>query len=130
MFYDFTITIPARTTTADPIRQVIDLTHGRIHRIVVDFPPGCAKLVHLVILEHDHQVWPTNIDESFSADGYAIEFDEDYPLHKAPYALVLKGWAPYTRHSHDITVRIGILPIREATERRFIRGVKRVLRKE
>ena len=110
MFYDFAVTIPAGTTEDDPVEQVLKLTHGVIHRVEVEFPAGCRGYAHLVLLHEEHQLYPTNPDEDFNAEGYTIPIDDYFPLTTEPYSLKAVGWAPDASYNHTITVRIGILP--------------------
>ena len=110
MFYDFAITIPAGTAEASPVEQELDLTHGIIHRVEVQFPVGCMELAHLRLFHRRHQVWPTNIDGSFASDGYIIAFDEHYDFFEPPFDLTAIGWNDDETYQHVITVRIGILP--------------------
>lgn len=110
MFYDYSLTIPANTTEASPTEQEINLTHGVIHRLEVEFPPGCAGLAHLVIDRFGHQLWPTNPESSFASDAHIIGFNEYHELFESPYELRLRGWNEDDSYPHEITVRIGILP--------------------
>lgn len=110
MFYDFALTIPANTTEASPLEEVVKVTHGVLHRVEIAFPAGCAGLAHLVILHWGFQLYPTNPGGSFASDDYTIPIDDYFELFFAPYTLKLRGYNEDDTYSHTITVRIGVLP--------------------
>ena len=110
MFYDFAVTIPAGRTENSPVEQTLKLTKGIIHRVEIEFPAGCKGYAHLVLLHEGHQLYPTNPDEDFNANGYTIPIDDYFPLDTAPYSLKAVGWSPDAEYDHTITVRVGILP--------------------
>ena len=111
MFYDFSFTIPANTTEADPQELVCKLTYGIIHRVEIIFPSGCAGLAHLQIREGLHQYWPTNPDGAFNSNDERIEFSEYLELYRTPYELVLIGWNEDDTYPHTLEVRFGLLPV-------------------
>ena len=110
MFYNFAVTVLAGTTKDDPKEQELNLTHGFVHRIEVDFPFGCRGYVYLVIFHRLQQKWPTNIDEAFHAEGYTVPIDEHFDLTEPPHTLLVRAWSPECIHDHRIAVRVGILP--------------------
>jgi len=114
MFYDFAITIPAGTAEASPVEQELNLTHGIIHRVEVEFYPGPRRYVWVKLFHREHQLWPTNLDGSFQTDGYTIAFDEYEEMLESPYVLKVRGYSPNADYSHVVTVRIGILESRAA----------------
>jgi hypothetical protein len=110
MYYDFSITIPANTTQLAPVTQNCHLTHGIIHHLEIDFPYGCAGLAYLQILHSLHQIWPTNPDGAFNADGYTISTHEHYEITDTPYIITLSGWNLDDTFSHTLQIRFAILP--------------------
>ena len=108
MFYSFPLTVPANTLESAPTTLACKLTSGTIERVDVQFPPGCAGLVHVALTHALHQLWPSNPDGSFAADGYVISFNEDLPFKTAPYVLTLTGWSDDDTYGHTVTVRIGV----------------------
>lgn len=109
MFYDFTFTIPKTATKSSPEVKELNLTYGVVHKVTISWFPGPHGLVHVVILQHDHQVLPTNIDESFHYDNYTHVMDERIELFEPPHILKLVGWGVDCKYDHDIMVGIGIL---------------------
>jgi len=110
MFYDFTFTIHKEKTASDREVKEINLTYGVVHKVSLFWWPGPHGLVHLVIKQHDHQVLPTNIDESFHYDNYTHVMEERIELFDAPYSLKLEGWGEGCSYDHQVIVGIGILP--------------------
>lgn len=110
MFYDFTFTIPTDATEDDPEVKEIKLTFGIVHRVTVSFAPGPHGLAHMVIKQYDHQVLPTNPDESFHYDNYTHVMEERVELFHKPFTLKLVGWGVNINYPHTIIVGLGILP--------------------
>lgn len=109
MFYDFAIKVKKGTREDDPEEVELNLTHGIIHRVEVEFYPGPRRYVFVRILHHRHQLWPTNIDSAFCSDAYTIAFDEYEELKEAPYNLTVIAYSPAADYDHVVVVRIGIL---------------------
>ncbi|MBA7567771.1 hypothetical protein ES708_09488 [subsurface metagenome] len=110
MFYDFSFTIPKDATADNPEVKEINLTYGVVHKVTLYWWPGPHGLAHLVIKQYDHQVLPTNIDESFHYDNYTHIMEERIELFKAPFGLKLVGWGENLKYPHQVIVGIGILP--------------------
>lgn len=109
MFYDFAVTVPHATAQATPLTQILPVTSGSINHIAIQFPRGTYALVHIQLLYHEHQIFPTNPEGSFNADGYPIEFDDSLPLDSEPYEIKARAWSLADTYDYDINVRIGIL---------------------
>lgn len=109
MFFDFMLTIPALTTEAAPVTQILKLTAGVIHRMEVSFPKGTRARVHCTLSYHEHQFIPTNPGGSLAWDGHTILVDEYYPLDKAPFEVKFRGWSDADTYAYDLAVRIGVL---------------------
>lgn len=109
MFYDFAITIPKGTKEDEPVEEELNLTHGIIHRVEVEFYPGPRRYVWVKIFHREHQLWPTNLDGAFRSDAYTIAFDEYEEMFEPPYTLLVRGYSPYADYPHVVVVRIGIM---------------------
>lgn len=108
MYYVFRLDIPANTEESDPEKLTCQLTYGIVRGVSISFPPGPMGLAHIVIYRFEHQVWPTNPDESFAWDDYTIEFNEEFDLTERPHTLSLRGWNDDDTHSHEVTVRFEV----------------------
>ena len=109
MFYSYDLTIPADTAAASPAQSDVEVPRGLVHRVEIQFPPGCRGLVHVRVLHALYQVWPTNPDGDFATDGFVIGWNESWELVDEPEVLRLEGWSPGTAFPHTITFRFGVL---------------------
>ncbi len=109
MFYDFAITILAGTTALAPKEETLKLTHGVIHTIRLDFPPGPRGEVNLALYHEEHQLYPTNPGGAFNADNTYVNFDDFFELSTAPYALKARGWSPTADYPHTIHIQVGVI---------------------
>lgn len=114
MIYSWSISTPANTAEADKQKTILPLGSGVIHQLDILFPPGPAGLLHLQINDAIHQVWPTNPEESFAADGDMITFREYHELLEEPYELQAWTWNEDDTYDHTVLIRIGLL------RRRFV----------
>lgn len=109
MFYDFVITIPASTAATSPTVLDMKLTHGVIHTVRIDFPPGPRGEVNLVIFKGGTQLYPFNLEGYFNTDNRYITFDDYQELFSAPYTLTAKGWSPDADYDHTLHIEIGLI---------------------
>lgn len=114
MLYDFAFTIPANTTKDAPARLDARVIRGTIHRLEVQFPSGCAGLVHVVIRRFGRQLWPSNTEGSFASDGHAISCDVSYDIVEQPTLLELVGYNDDDSYDHTVTVRFGLSVVAKA----------------
>lgn len=108
MFYSYALAVPASTLESAPATATLHVTAGTVDRVEIQFPAGCAGLVHVTVFHREHQAWPTNPDSDFSADNETITFNEDYPLVSAPYQLKLIAWNDDDTYPHTVTFHFGI----------------------
>lgn len=119
MIYNFTITTDLNTTYANRKLTRIVLAPGIVHRLEILFPPGPAGLLHVLITDGLHQVWPTNPDEDFASDDEVVAFNEYYEMRRRPFELQVYTWNLDDSYNHTLILRIGVLP-RKQLLRRFI----------
>lgn len=110
MIYVYKDEIPADTAEKDKRKTDMKLERGIIHRVRIQFPPGCGGVAHAQISRGKHQLYPTNPDESFAEDDSIIDMAEWWELEEEPYQLEMYTWNTSTSHSHTIRVTIGVLP--------------------
>ncbi len=77
--------------------------------VSIGFPWGCAGLVHVRIYRAEHQVWPTNLDESFAWNAYNVEFEENEETAGSSDEWSVRAWNEDIRYDHTIVVRFNIL---------------------
>ena len=129
MFYDFELTVPAGTPAATPTEVKMQLTHGVVHTVRVDFPPGPRGEVYLAIFQGGVQRYPFNRGGYFRADNTYINFDDYLELTRAPYLLTAKGWAPTAAYDHTLHIEIGLVESRIAlASLRLAAGLEKFLK--
>ena len=109
MFYSFDLKILANTPQTEPKEREVNLTWGVITKVQVRFPPRCGGLAKVKILEHRHQLWPTNLDEWFYGEDETIEWDEYHELFELPSGFTLLGYNDDDSYYHTPIIRFNIL---------------------
>lgn len=109
MIYSQDCEILTTNTIINIARHTLKVTKGLIYKVEVEFPPGCAGLIHLVIYDGGHQVWPSNPDQTFHSDGYTISFEDTFLKFIAPYQFDIFGYTEGTDHDHTPVVRLGLV---------------------
>lgn len=109
MFYSFDLPIPANTLESAPKELEINLTWGVITEVEIRFPPRCVGLAKVKILEHRHQLWPTNRDAWLYGDGETIKWDEYHELFEMPAIFTLLGYNDDDTFPHTPIIRFEIL---------------------
>mgnify|MGYP001563722508 CR=1 FL=1 len=119
MFFSYNLALPANTPKTAPVEVEALLTHGIIHRVEIEFPAGCAGLVHVAVRRGLHQLWPLNPDGDLASDDWIIAWDEHQEVLEEPYAVTLTGYNLDDIYPHTPIVRIGLLPqsLQEAATR-------------
>lgn len=113
MIYQVDLTLPAQTKQTAPVTTEITVPHGRVARVALLFPSGCAGLAHVQIYRNAFQLWPTTPGRSFAGDGHLLSFEEAYRLTSAWNCLVVSGWNDDDSYSHTVSVWIDVLPIEQ-----------------
>lgn len=104
MFDAFGVTAPPSTLRSAPAVGTASLPAGTVTWVGVQFPTGCGGLVHARILRSGHQVWPSDLDEDISSDGFIVSWRERYSLVDPPYAFRLEVWNDDDTFPHLVTV--------------------------
>lgn len=110
MRYVYELTVPADTKAADPYQDEVDLVKGRLNKIEVGFPPGCASMVRVQVRDGLFQVTPANPGGYHAWDNYNEIFGMDYELTDPKPRLILVGWSAGTVFAHTITFRFDVTP--------------------
>lgn len=131
MFYEYTLTIPAATKKEEPVEVTALVEPGILTYTEVAFPYGCHQLAHVAIFEGDFQIAPRNRESDIAADGYVVPIYPNYPLRRGENVLTLKGWGSLTHYSHEIKVRLTVLPKEEAEPltplKDFVKAFKKLM---
>lgn len=110
MLFAFDVTVETKHTETNKKEQPLLLAPGIITFVSVLFPPGCAGLVHCVILHHEHQIFPSRSDEDLLGDGFPIEWTEYYEMYEPPHDLKARLWGVSCSYPHVVTIRMAVLP--------------------
>lgn len=111
MQYTFPIEIPASTEESDPIRVSTPLNKGRLDKVSVYFPWGCAGYAHIRILHYEHQLYPTNPDEWLAGNEIFIEFDCEYDIEQGWTEFKVEGYNEDDFYTHTPFVCFVVLPV-------------------
>jgi hypothetical protein len=118
MLFEYPLTIPANTTKAAAVTLDALLAAGSVTRVDVQFPSGCAGLVHCTIWRHDHQVWPVNLDNDIAGDDIVVSWPESYDLAEEPFSFTIRAWNLDDTYEHTITARFALLSFEEVQQSR------------
>lgn len=113
MFYELRISIPANTAKAAAVDTDLFLHAGTVTQVGIEFPKGCAGLVHVQIFHWERQLWPTNTDSDFIGDGAQIVFTEDYKVVDPPFIFTVREWNLDELYAHAPIVRLQIVPLKD-----------------
>lgn len=102
------LTVAVGSTQSSPSTDRIRLIKGTITNIEIEFRPGCAWYVYVVIHDRILQIAPSNPEAAFCADDYVMNFTMNYPMIDAPYDLHLIGWSTGADYEHIITFRFDV----------------------
>lgn len=111
MQYTFPIEVAANTTEADPERVSTPLNKGRLVKVGVYFPWGCAGWAHIRILHYEHQLYPTNLDEWLTGNEIYIEFECAYDIEQGHTEFKVEGYNEDDFNPHTPVVDFVVLPI-------------------
>jgi len=107
--FEYTKTTTAGKTEATLQEWKLKLNAGIVHYVEIQFPAGCAGLVHVRLLHGIHPVIPMNADDDINGDNTTVPFKLFYPLGAADNVLRLQAWNEDEVHNHTISVRVSIL---------------------
>jgi len=109
MIYNIPLTIPTDTAIASPVRELQRTVSGEVVALWLTFPPGCAGLVGVRILWGTAQIWPTNQEQWFVADGITFNFPENFEVARPRYNFVFEGYNLDCLYPHTIYFRMVVL---------------------
>ncbi len=109
MIYKVDVAIDANTSIKDATNTTIKLTKGRIKKIEVYFPWGCAGLVGIQIIRKTWQLAPLTRGEWLKGNNLLLSHGYDYDLNTAPYQLVIKAYNLDDTFNHTPFVIIEII---------------------
>lgn len=111
VLYSYDLVLPASTAKTSPVTRDCAVAPGRLERVMVVFPPGCAKLAHLKIMHWSQQLYPSNEDGDLAGDAEVLDFPEDLDLTERPYMMRLVGWNEDDTYGHTLVVRFNVIRV-------------------
>ena len=108
MLFDYELTVPANTPAGSPVSDEVIVGPGAITRVEVQFPDGCAGLVHARVRRWGHQLFPTNVDGWLTANGYVIAWDDDADVSEPPLTVTIEAYNLDDTYQHTLTFRFGV----------------------
>ena len=109
MIYKLDINLPANTAILSATDTTMRLTKGRIKKVEVYFPWGCAGLVGIQVIRKTWQLAPLTRGEWLKGNDLLLSHTYDYDLGVEPYDLVIKGYNIDDTYEHTPFVIIEII---------------------
>ena len=108
MPFEYAPAIASNTAKIDAVETVAILHPGTITKFEIEYPKGCAGLVHTEIYHWDVKLWPKNEEGTFTGDDIVIISRPNFELSEAPYELVIKTWNLDDTFQHTPRYRVEV----------------------
>lgn len=109
--YTAKLTVPAATTSRDPVTEDLDVGQGRIAQVTVTWTPGSQWLNCLRVMYEGGQIIPSEGGGQCRGDGYPDTWPEHIVLDKPHPVLNLEAWNEGNDYEQDVLVDIVVLPV-------------------
>lgn len=109
MAFSTKITIPANTTSDDPIIVTLPGTNMRIIGLNITFPSGCVGLVECSIDYQGRQLFPYNPEGKFVGNGQTISIHPQIDLLGPPHEISIVGVNADDTFEHTLYIIIDVL---------------------
>jgi hypothetical protein len=106
LWYEIPLLVPAGTTADNPAEAELQLTHGIITRIEVEFPWGTDHLVSAYVRAALHQIWPLNPEGKVVSEGGTIGAAEYIEMLDSPYVVTVGAYGPACVYDHNLRFRV------------------------
>jgi len=106
VLYETDLLVPAGTTQDNPAEVDLELTHGVITRIEVEFNYGPNYLVQAYLRTSLHQIWPLNPEGKATGDGGVVGSNEYVELLSDPYVVTCGAYSPLCSYDHTLRFRV------------------------
>lgn len=126
--YSAKLTVPAATTSRNPVTEDLDVGQGRIAQVTVTWTPGSEWLNALVVKYEGSQIIPSEGGGQCRGDGVPDTWPEHIVLDKSHPTLNLEAWNEGNDYEQDVLVDIIVLPV-EPDPRGPIRDLVEMLKK-
>ncbi|MFQ6052675.1 MAG: hypothetical protein ACE5OO_00390 [Candidatus Bathyarchaeia archaeon] len=129
MVYEFLVTVPANTPADSPVEEEALVHPGVVTHVEVEMAAGCHRMVKCAVYEGTYKMWPRNPEGAMATDAHVIAFNEYIELKRGHNLLKIKCWSPGTTYSHDVTVRIVVMPKHIAAPYTILDGLVNILKR-
>ena len=102
--FQYRISNPKNTAIANPIKTIIELPRGRINKIWLEFPSGCAGLAGLQLWRGARQIFPLIEGDWFIADGVFLPISYTEILDSEPYTIEVRTYNVDDTFQHTLTL--------------------------
>jgi hypothetical protein len=111
LHYRLTLPVPLLTPENNPVSGELLLDAVSLDRVMIEFPLGCAGLVHVKINMNARQIIPWNLSEWVSGDGRVIDIPVQSEVLKAPYEFQAIGYSEDDTYPHNIYIDVYVKEI-------------------
>ena len=126
--YSAKLTVPATTTSRNPVTEDLDVSQGRIAQVTVTWTPGSEWLNCLIAKYEGGQIIPSEGGGQCRGDGVPDTWPEHIVLDKPHPTLNLEAWNEGNDFEQDVLVDIIVLPV-EPDPRGPIRDLVEMLKR-
>lgn len=109
MIFTADVTIPANTTKASPISQLLSISKGLVYRVSFVFPDNLLRLAGVAVFDGSFQLWPSTPGNWFAGDDETKSYGDLYLKRSSPYEFVINGYNLDDTYEHTIYVEIGLV---------------------
>lgn len=100
MFFSQEVTVPANTLRNEYQTDTMVLTKGRVIRLAVFFPWGCAGLCYVRLIRRTWQVFPLTRDVWLNGNDRTFDFATSVELTSEPYELIIQSYNLDDTYAH------------------------------
>jgi len=109
MVYSYVINTAKNTPISNPKIVRLPLELGVVEDLIIDFPPGSAHLLNLIMYYHGAKHFPKGTGY-FSGNGTILAFRRlGYSMETFPTELLAITWNESTRYAHKVYIYINIV---------------------
>ena len=119
--FTFDETIPKNTAFSDAIEKTLKLCPGILTKAIINIPAGVWFLARFQILDGLFNVLPSTEGQYYTGESSAESVDLWYPLEKEPFELTWKLWNLDDTYTHELILKLTVLPKEVAENVRAIR---------
>jgi hypothetical protein len=112
-FYSLSLTVAASTSPDAPATAEVEIFPGVVTHVWLQFPRGCAGLVHARVLRAGSQIWPANPDADIASDGFIVNWSDEYDMTDTPLTLTLSAYNLDDTYPHTVTLWLETRPVED-----------------